>query len=59
MLLRTALAFLVLALVAGLLGFAGSATSWTSFAQTLFFGFMCGFLVMLMMGLATERGRAA
>ncbi len=58
MLLRTALAFLVLALAAGVVGFSRFAATSASLVQTLFFVFLSGFLVLLMTGLATERGPA-
>ena len=58
MLLRTALAFFILTLVAGVVGFAGRISHSSGVVQTLFFLFLSGFLVMLLTGLATARGRA-
>ena len=58
MLLRTALAFFVLALISGVSGFFGLPAGSASVIQTLFFTFLSGFLVMLMLGLATERTAA-
>jgi uncharacterized membrane protein YtjA (UPF0391 family) len=55
MLLRTAIALFVLTLLAGLGGFAGPEAHAATLLQTLFFGFLSGFLVVLVTGLATER----
>ena len=50
-----AIAFLILALIAGLLGFGGVASAAASIAQTLFFIFLIVFLVSFLLHLA--RGR--
>lgn len=55
MLLRTAAALFVLALLAGLAGFFGPRAPAATLLQTLFFAFLSGFLVVLIAGLATER----
>ena len=54
--LRWALIFLVVALIAGLLGFGGIAGTSMGIAQILFFVFLVLFVVSLIMHLA--RGRA-
>lgn len=59
MLLRTAIAFFILTLAAGIAGFAGRLSHSSGLVQTLFFLFLSGFLVLLLTGLATERGRAS
>lgn len=51
--LRWAMGFLILALVAGVLGFGGIATTSAGLAKTLFFVFLVVFLVTLVVG----RGR--
>lgn len=51
-----ALMFLLVALLAGLFGFGGIATTSMGIAQVLFFIFLLGFLVTLVMHLL--RGRA-
>ena len=53
--LRWALIFLVIGLVAGLLGFTGVAGTSIAIAKTLFFIFMVIFLVLLVAGLAVGR----
>lgn len=53
--LRWALVFLVLALVAGLLGFTGIAGSSMYIAKILFFVFLVLFIVGLVYSLATGR----
>ncbi len=58
MLLRTAGAFLVLTLATGAVGFGGRLAHSSGVLQTLFFLFLSGFLVLLLTGLATARGRA-
>lgn len=58
MLIRAALAFLVLTLVSGFVGFSGVAATSAAVIRTLFFGFLSGFVVLLMTGLATERDSA-
>jgi len=50
-----ALVFLVIALVAGLLGFGGIASAATGIAQILFFAFLVVFIIALMMGLINRR----
>ncbi len=59
MLLRTAIAFFILTLAAGIVGFTGRLSHPSGLVQTLFFLFLSGFLVLLLTGLATERGRAS
>ena len=54
--LRWAFAFLVLALVAGLLGFTGIAGNSMAIARVLFFVFLVVFLVGLIYSLITGRG---
>ncbi len=53
--LRWALIFLVIGLVAGLLGFTGVAGASIAIAQTLFFIFIAIFLVLLILGLTVAR----
>ena len=53
--LRWALIFLVIGLVAGLLGFTGVAGASIAIAKTLFFIFMLIFLVLLIAGLTVAR----
>ncbi|MEZ4585921.1 MAG: DUF1328 domain-containing protein [Gemmatimonadales bacterium] len=53
--LRFALAFLILALIAGFLGFGGVAATSAGIARILFFGFLIVFAISLILGLA--RGR--
>jgi uncharacterized membrane protein YtjA (UPF0391 family) len=53
--LRWALIFLVIGLVAGLLGFTGVAGASIAIAKTLFFIFMVIFLVLLIAGLTVAR----
>jgi uncharacterized membrane protein YtjA (UPF0391 family) len=53
--LKWALIFLVVGLVAGLLGFTGIAGTSIAIAKTLFFIFMVIFLVLLIAGLAVGR----
>ncbi len=54
--LRWALTFLVLALIAGLLGFTGIAGESIYIAKILFFVFLVVFLVGLIMSLLTGKG---
>jgi uncharacterized membrane protein YtjA (UPF0391 family) len=54
--LRWALTFLVLALIAGLLGFTGIAGDAMYIARVLFYIFIVIFLVSLIYGLITGRG---
>lgn len=51
-----ALVFLVVALVSGLLGFGGLASTAAGIAQVLFGIFLIIFLVTLVMGVASRRG---
>ena len=53
--LRWALIFLVVGLIAGLLGFTGIAGTSIAIAKTLFFIFMVIFLVLLVAGLTVGR----
>jgi uncharacterized membrane protein YtjA (UPF0391 family) len=53
--LRWALIFLVVGLIAGLLGFTGIAGTSIAIAKTLFFIFMVIFLVLLVLGLTAAR----
>jgi uncharacterized membrane protein YtjA (UPF0391 family) len=53
--LRWALIFLVIALVAGLLGFTSVAGASMAIAQTLFYIFLVIFLVLLVLGLFAGR----
>ncbi len=53
--LRWALLFLVIGLVAGILGFGGIAGASFAIAKTLFFVFMLIFLVLLIAGLTVAR----
>ena len=58
MLVRTSVFFLVLSLLAGVVGVAGRTPLAGSLGQILFFLFLCGFVVLLLTGLATERDNA-
>lgn len=53
--LRWAVIFLVIGLIAGLLGFTGVAGASIAIAKTLFFIFMVIFLVLLIAGLTMAR----
>ncbi len=53
--LRWAVLFLVIGLVAGILGFGGIAGATFAIAKTLFFVFMLIFLVLLIAGLTVGR----
>lgn len=53
--LRFALGFLILALVAALFGFGGLASTAAGIAQTLFYLFLLVFLVTLVLGLLSRR----
>ena len=53
--LRWALIFLVIGLIAGLLGFTGVAGASIAIAKTLFFIFMVIFVVLLIAGLTVGR----
>lgn len=54
--LRWALVFLIIGLVAGLLGFSGIAGAAYTIAKILFFVFMLVFAVLFVAGLAIGRG---
>ncbi len=53
--LRFALAFLVLALIAAFLGFGGVAAASAGIAKTLFFVFLVVFLITFVIGLVNGR----
>lgn len=53
--LRWAFLFLIIGLVAGLLGFTGVAGASIAIAKTLFFVFIIIFLVLLILGLTVAR----
>jgi uncharacterized membrane protein YtjA (UPF0391 family) len=53
--LRWAVIFLVIGLIAGLLGFTGVAGTSIAIAKTLFYIFMVIFLVLLLLGLFAAR----
>ena len=53
--LRWALAFFVLALIAALFGFGGLASTAAGIAKTLFYVFLVVFLVSLVFGLTASR----
>ena len=53
--LKTAFLFLIISVIAGLLGFSGVATGATAIAKVLFAVFISLFLVLLVAGLALER----
>jgi uncharacterized membrane protein YtjA (UPF0391 family) len=55
LMLRWAVIFLVIALVAGLLGFTGVAGASIAIAKTLFFIFLVIFLVLLIAGFTVGR----
>ncbi|HUJ02939.1 MAG TPA: DUF1328 domain-containing protein [Rhizomicrobium sp.] len=54
--LRLALLFLILGLVAGVLGFSGIAGASFAIAKLLFFVFMAIFVAILLFGIAIFRG---
>jgi uncharacterized membrane protein YtjA (UPF0391 family) len=54
-LLKWALAFLVIALIAAVFGFGGIAEAAVGVGQVLFFIFLAVFLVLLILGLVTGR----
>jgi uncharacterized membrane protein YtjA (UPF0391 family) len=58
MMLRWAMGFLVLALVAALFGFGGLAATSAGIAQTLFYLFLLVFLVTLALGLVSGGRRS-
>lgn len=53
--LRWALAFLVIAIIAALLGFGGIASASAGIAKLLFFVFLAVFVIMLALGLLGAR----
>jgi uncharacterized membrane protein YtjA (UPF0391 family) len=53
--LKWALIFLVIGLIAGLLGFTGIAGTSIAIAQTLFYIFLVIFLVLMILGLTAAR----
>lgn len=52
--LRWALGFLIVAIIAALFGFGGIATTSVGIAKLLFFLFLIGFLVTLVLGLFSQ-----
>ncbi|HEV8613229.1 MAG TPA: DUF1328 domain-containing protein [Gemmatimonadales bacterium] len=59
MLLRLAVAFFVLTLIAALFGFFGLAAATASIAKTLFFVFLIVFLLTFVLGLMTGKNPTA
>ena len=53
--LRWALGFLIVAIIAAMLGFGGVALASAGIAKVLFFIFLLGFVVTLVIGLAAAR----
>jgi uncharacterized membrane protein YtjA (UPF0391 family) len=53
--LRWALGFLIVAIIAAMLGFGGVASASAGIAKVLFFIFLVGFVIMLVIGLAAAR----
>jgi uncharacterized membrane protein YtjA (UPF0391 family) len=53
--LRWALGFLIVAIVAAILGFNGVASASAGVAKVLFFIFLAGFVIALFIGLAAAR----
>jgi len=53
--LRWALGFLIVAIIAAMLGFGGVAQASAGIAKVLFFVFLAGFVIMLVLGLAAAR----
>ena len=53
--LRWALIFLVLGLIAAALGFGGIAGAFIGFAKILFFIFIVGFVILLVLGLTMAK----
>jgi uncharacterized membrane protein YtjA (UPF0391 family) len=53
--LRWALGFLVVAIIAAVLGFGGIASASAGIAKVLFFIFLVGFVITLVIGLAAAR----
>ena len=54
-LLRWAAAFLVLAIIAALLGFTGAASGFADIAKALFFVFLVGVVILVTLGLIAWR----
>jgi len=53
--LRWALGFLIVAVIAAMLGFGGVASASAGIAKVLFFIFLMGFVITLVIGLAAAR----
>ncbi len=53
--LRWALGFLIVAIIAAMLGFGGVASASAGIAKVLFFIFLVGFAITLVIGLAAAR----
>lgn len=53
--LRWALGFLIVAIIAAALGFGGIASASAGIAKVLFFIFLIGFVITLVLGLAAAR----
>ena len=53
--LRWALGFLIVAIIAAMLGFGGVASTSAGIAKVLFFIFLAGFVITLVIGLAAAR----
>lgn len=53
--LRWALGFLIVAIIAAMLGFGGVAAASAGIAKVLFFIFLVGFVITLVIGLAAAR----
>lgn len=53
--LRWALGFLIVAIIAAMLGFGGVAQASAGIAKVLFFVFLAGFVITLVVGLAAAR----
>jgi uncharacterized membrane protein YtjA (UPF0391 family) len=53
--LRWALGFLIVAIIAAMLGFGGVAQASAGIAKVLFFVFLAGFVITLVLGLAAAR----
>jgi len=53
--LRWALGFLIVAIIAAMLSFGGVAQASAGIAKVLFFVFLAGFVIMLVLGLAAAR----
>lgn len=53
--LRWAATFFIIAIIAAFFGFGGISTAATEVAKVLFFVFLAGFVVMLVVGVATGK----